>query len=305
MPIPQLVVCHAQSQLGLVTRTQLLAGGATEDQVRGWVRRRTLVPRHRGVYAAWPVEDRWRHAVLAAVLAGGAGAVASHGTAVALHDLDLPRRPAVHVLRQGPRPPKLEGVTGHTTVALPADERCVTDGVPTTTVARSLVDVAYQHEDPELMQAVADAVRRRLVSREELGSVVARYPTRRGATRLAGLVQNLHPDAERLRSRLEGRYHTALDATGLSYRLGYPIHDAKGRFLAEGDVVFVAERVVVEIDGLRFHATPDEKARDDARQNRLVAEGWLMLRYSAWDLEHRLDEVVAEIARVVWSRRVS
>jgi very-short-patch-repair endonuclease len=75
--------------------------------------------------------------------------------------------------------------------------------------------------------------------------------------------------------------------------------------LAVADVAFERERLVVEIDGWAFHSGPDRFQRDRERQNRLVAEGWWVLRFTWRDLTERPDGVVASIARLIATSRTN
>ncbi len=72
-----------------------------------------------------------------------------------------------------------------------------------------------------------------------------------------------------------------------------------------GDLVCFRARVLVEIDGREFHIGPTTFNNDRRRQNIVVLEGWLVLRYSAATVMARLDAVVDEIITVVRRRRKS
>ena len=74
-----------------------------------------------------------------------------------------------------------------------------------------------------------------------------------------------------------------------------PIHDATGSLIGVGDLVFLAERVVVELDGRAYHVTPDRFERDRHRQNRLIGDGWTVLRFTWRDLTRRPGYVTATV----------
>ncbi|WP_306436959.1 endonuclease domain-containing protein [Rhodococcus sp. 06-235-1A] len=86
-----------------------------------------------------------------------------------------------------------------------------------------------------------------------------------------------------------------------------PLHDgdqcARKKFY--GDLVDFSARVIVEIDGREFHTDPATFDNDRRRQNELVLDGWLVLRYSAATALADLDRVVDEIITVVRRRRKS
>jgi very-short-patch-repair endonuclease len=69
------------------------------------------------------------------------------------------------------------------------------------------------------------------------------------------------------------------------------------------DFVDERSRTIVEIDGREFHSEPEVFRKDRSRQNRLVLDGWLVLRYAASDVYQHLDEIANETVRVVRTRR--
>jgi len=66
-------------------------------------------------------------------------------------------------------------------------------------------------------------------------------------------------------------------------------------FIGIGDIVFDILKLVVEVDGWAFHTTPERFQRDRGRQNRLVAAGWTVLRFTWRDLVERPGYVLATI----------
>ena len=131
----------ASRQHGVITREQLLGLGASAEQVQRWLRAGRLRRLHRGVYLVGAVapERAFEHA---AALACGDCAYASHQTAPTLHRLPLPDRPtAVHVtvLNRDVRRP---GITVHRNATLSREETQLLDGIPTTSPARTIVDLA-------------------------------------------------------------------------------------------------------------------------------------------------------------------
>jgi len=66
-----------------------------------------------------------------------------------------------------------------------------------------------------------------------------------------------------------------------------------------GDLVFRRARAVIEVDGLAFHVSPERFQRDRARQNRLVAAGWTVLRFTWRDVTERSNHVVRTVRAVL------
>ena len=73
------------------------------------------------------------------------------------------------------------------------------------------------------------------------------------------------------------------------------VRDADGRWLARPDLVFAALRLVVEVDGRRWHWSPERQEADLVRHTRLEAAGWTVLRYPAARVLAEPDAVVAEV----------
>lgn len=71
------------------------------------------------------------------------------------------------------------------------------------------------------------------------------------------------------------------------------------------DFVDLRSRVVVEVDGREFHSGPEVFRSDRKRQNWLVRQGWLVLRYAAYDVLADPDAIADEIVTVVRQRRRS
>jgi very-short-patch-repair endonuclease len=79
------------------------------------------------------------------------------------------------------------------------------------------------------------------------------------------------------------------------------IHDGAG-LIGVADVAIPRARLVVEIDGLAYHVTPDRFQHDRRRQNRLVAAGWTVLRFTWRDLTERLGYVTGTVRGMLHDR---
>ena len=100
-------------------------------------------------------------------------------------------------------------------------------------------------------------------------------------------------------SEAERRLHHILRRAGVEgWCAGARVWDDVGP-IGVVDVLFTRERVVVEVDGARAHATPEALVRDLRRQNRLMVAGYLVLRFTWDDLARRPDVVVAQICRAL------
>lgn len=283
----------ADRQHGVVSRRQLAALGVGRGAVEKHLRRRSLIRLHRGVFAVGhrhlSAEGRW----LAAVLAVGPGAVLSHRDAAALHGI-----------RKAPESRKVSITTAADSRSTPAlwvyprrrlatDEVELVRGVPVTTPARTLVDVAPMLTAAQLAATLGEADRRGLLDVAEVARALRRTNGRHGqghARLRAALDAHLRAGATLLRSELEARF---LD---LVLRAGLPRPRLNARIAGfEVDALWPAASVVVELDGWAHHSDRRAAARDREKTNRLQLEGYAVLRFMHGDLVARPATVVAAV----------
>jgi very-short-patch-repair endonuclease len=227
---------------------------------------------------------------MAAVLAAGPDAVLSHRDAAALFSLRTSARGPIEV--SVPRRCRRPGIQAHL-ARLQADEITVEDGIPVTTVARTLLDLAAVLPRQPLKRATEQAEVLRLADRTSLDDLLMRYPTRRGTAALrelrnAGLAETV------TRSDLEDRFLAFLDAHDL------PAPRVNG--LVEGlevDFHWRDQRVVVELDGRAAHHTIAAFERDRARDRALQVAGWRVVRITWRQLHDEPERIAADLARVL------
>jgi hypothetical protein len=179
---------------------------------------------------------------------------------------------------------------------LRADDIRIADGMRITAPGRTVVDCMRLLPEDAALTLVDRALQRGWISIAELRSRIGELVGRHGAPRLARLagaaMDGTRSAAERIATRL-------LRQAGITdWAPNVPITDDSG-LIGYGDIVFRAIRLVIEIDGRAFHSDPDRFQRDRTRQNRLVAAGWTVLRFTWADLRDRPDRVKAEIRAMV------
>ena len=141
---------------------QLHLAGLTKQAIARRVRKGFLHPLHRGVYALGHMALTRRSWEWAAVLAYGADAVLSHTTAGALWDLTVPEKAIEVSTRRALH--RRRGIVVHRTRALARADRAIVDGVPVTSLHRTLVDLAEVLPEGRLAKAVHEAEVRRLLT---------------------------------------------------------------------------------------------------------------------------------------------
>jgi very-short-patch-repair endonuclease len=275
----------AARQHGVVARWQLLALGLGRRAIDHRVERGRLHVVHRGVYAvghrAITQHGRW----MAAVLAAGPGAVLSHRSAAALWGIRPSSRTRIDVTV--PRTlHATKALHPHCAVLAP-DETTTEHGIPMTTPARTLLDLAGVVDTRALERALNEAEVLRLSSPTPIETLLDRHPAKRGAANLRALLLTSRSST---RSELEARFLTLVDTHDLPRPQTNTIIEGM-----EVDAAWRRQRLIVELDGYAFHRTRHAFERDRARDRRLAAKGWRVLRVTWRDVEHRKEELAADL----------
>jgi predicted transcriptional regulator of viral defense system len=266
----------AGRQWGVVSRAQLTAMGLGRGAIDARLSAGRLRRIHRGVYAiggaVLPREGRH----LAAVLTCGPGAVLSHVSAAVHWELltyDAPRPEVTAPASRSGAP----GIRLHRSRSLDARDATEHRGIPVTTVAKTLLDVAACAPRHHVDHAVGQALRNELYDHRAILHVLERHRGRRGAKALRAATSD---DPAFTRGELERRFR------GLCRRAGLPrplsnvdVADAD-LHPHEVDFLFPDHRLVVETDGWRDHGTRVAFERDRAKDAALVAAGYAVLRFT-------------------------
>jgi very-short-patch-repair endonuclease len=287
--VDEIIDLWAAAQHGVVARWQLLADGVTEHAIEHRIRSGRLRPIHRGVYGVGRL--RGPHAAeMAAVVAGGRGALLSYRSAAALWK-QLPAGPAdapVEVSTPGRNVLTRPGLRIHRTGPIPADEATSLHGIPITTPARTLLDLAMVLSAHDLERALARALRGG-VEEGQILTLLARYPKRPGARLLRSLL-----DAENL---VFTRSHAEEAFLAIVQRGGLPKPETNVRVRGfEVDFFFRAARLIIEVDGATYHSAPAAVERDHNRDQALFLAGYTVLRFIWKEVDQRPDRVLAKVA---------
>jgi very-short-patch-repair endonuclease len=277
----------ADRQHGVVARRQLIAVGVRRRAIGHRIERGRLHSVHRGVYAVGhnilSARGRW----MAAVLAAGPDAALSYRSAAALWGIGFSERTEVTVPR-AQRGPK--SVMVHCS-RLRGDEVTVRDGIPVTTVPRTLLDLATVVSTSQLERAVNEAEIRGLADPLSLPVLFARYPGRPGITALRRI---LGEPAVLIRSELEARFRRFLR----KHRLPPPAWNVVVAGM-ECDCVWHERRLIVELDGRTPHDTALAFERDRARDRALIAAGWRVVRITWRQLRDQPGRVAADMRKLL------
>jgi hypothetical protein len=274
---------------------EAVAHGVTRGRVRGALDAGRIVRLGRGVYAT--ADDR-RHTVAAAVLRLGGEAVVSHETAAELWGIPMLGRATatVHLTRPRRRTgtDRLPGVRVHH-AAIPAAHRTVHRGIPVTTPARTVIDLARAARFRAGVVAADGALRLRRCTGDELRAVAADcagWPGVRTARRVAGFAD------PRAANPLESISRAAFHEWGLPR----PQLQVQMRSLDIVDFLWEAYGVVGEADGMGKYDDPAALRMEKLRQERLERDGFTVVRWT-WDEAYRRPDALAFRAGGVLARR--
>ena len=281
----------AAQQHGLVTRAQLLEMGLSAAAIKYRVRRGRLHTAYRGVYAVGRPQLTRLGALTAAVLASGPGAALSHEQAGEVHGLRRRRRGPIEVTVPAGVMRARPGIRLHRR-ALPEADLTTLYGIRVTGPVRTMLDLAARLPERELEALVNEADRLDLVDPERLRAVLAGRGAKRGAPALRGLIGR---EAFALtESELERRFLPIARRAGLPPPLTQAhLNDFRVDFF------WPDLGLVVETDGLRYHRTPAQQARDRRRDQAHAAAGLTPLRFTHHQVAHEARGVETTLRAVL------
>lgn len=234
----------------------------------------------------------------AVLLTAPPGAVISHLSAADLWGLQIPMRDRgdarVHVTV--PEGSRAESRVDRRLYRMSLDETAIARrrSIPVTSPARTWRDLAGVLERPALL-AATDQLVNGLASRDELRTELARRPSGRGCARARDVLPLADPRSE---SPMESVLRWLIHQGGLlAPDLQFVIRDVDG-IVGRADIAWPERRVIIEFDG-DIHRERDVFVRDARRQNRLIAAGWTVLRFTSADVYGRPEEVLAQIRRAL------
>ena len=286
----------AARQYSVFTLEQAAGCAVSADALFRAVRRGRVIRLHAGVFAFAGLPETWERSVLAACLAGGRDAVASHRAAARVWDLVEPTSDTVEITVPRGQMPRLRGVTLHRSADLVADHTTVRKRIPVTNPLRTMADLGAVLS-PEALEDALDAglaypALFSVAAVEAMRSRLARHG-RSGAGVLRKVLEERALGDAVSDSKLERRMGELLRRAGLPKAVfHYVVCTPAGVFLAEVDFAYPEIKLAIEVDGFGVHGTPRAMAKDFVRQNGLVPYGWRVLRFT-WRQVIRQPEVVA------------
>ncbi|HSS31891.1 MAG TPA: type IV toxin-antitoxin system AbiEi family antitoxin domain-containing protein [Solirubrobacterales bacterium] len=287
----------AKRQHGVVSIRQLLGPlGYSRSSVKRGVETERLHPLYRGVYAVGHTDLSPHGRCLAAVLAAGPGALSSHYSAAWVWGLSSSSPSPFHVTVTTGRGPRLP-VRLHRARNLTSADRRLREGIPVTSVARTLLDQAALVRQRDLRRLLKRAEELRVFDLAMVHDVIERNRGHRGARRLRAAIHGYEPPPF-TRSEFESRFYEAVIAAGLPRpRVNFNVAGI------ELDLYWPEHRFAVELDLFETHGTRESFEEDRLRQEDLLLEGIAMTRVTGPRFARELDTVLTRLGRLLAERK--
>jgi very-short-patch-repair endonuclease len=282
----------------VVSREQLRVLGISDAGIDRAAKAGRLHRVFRGVFAVGRSGIGERGRLRAATLACGPGAVISHRSAAALLGLLNAGPVVIDVIAPGEQGRMIDGLRRHRVRPPRRDEVGTVAGIPCTSPARTLVDLAGVVGDWTLRSTFERAAQRRLLDISVIEASMD--PGRRGVRSLRALVEEWRRAAPvakkgRLKSPLEAKVLPLVVRRGCPIPLlNAPVEIAKGR--VEVDFLWPQQRFVLEADSRDFHGTAVAFERDRWRDRELMAAGYTTLRITHQQAETEAEAIADTIA---------
>ena len=290
----------ARQQYGLLTRAQLLHLGISASRIHRWLSSGRLVVCHPGVYRLAGAPRGWDQSLLAAVLAAGPGALASHRAAARLWGIG--RSDVVEISVPRGRPRALEGVVVHRSRDLALEPGLSRAHIPVTRPMRVLVDLGAVVPPGQVEDALDLALANRLFTVAGVEWALDEV-ARRGRSG-AGVLRRILDDRALGDQAADGLLEPRM--ARLLVRAGLPPAAFQHQLVLGGrtfriDFAYPAHKLAIEVDGWSSRASVRGLQSDDSRQNLLVLHGWTILRFTWRDVVRRPELVAGQIRLVLGS----
>jgi very-short-patch-repair endonuclease len=281
----------------VVSRQQLLERGWTKEEIDWRIRTGRLHPLHVGVYAVGhrvvPKQGRW----MAAVLASGPDALLSHHTAAALWGIRGYSGGVIQVTVRR-KSTSSKRIRRHLSHVLP-DERTEEERIPTTSVHRTIFDLAATASVDEVITMLKEAEYRNRWDRLSLPDLLERYPGKRGSRKLRFALQRITEEPTgRKRSKLEERFAPFLRR----HHLPLPRFNdwiSLGGKSYEVDCHWPGTGQIVELDGWKGHSTRSAFQDDRARDRALKVAGYSVIHLTWAQLDSEPEAIASDLRRVL------
>jgi very-short-patch-repair endonuclease len=284
------------SNYGLANRSQLRGLGFTDSSIQRLVSSGRISRFLPSVFRSTAVPVTWETRALGGCLRSPGKVWLSHRAAAAHHGFSGCRKGRLEYLSTTHLRPVRDQII-HYVAALPACDIEDLRGIPVTSPARTLLDLAGVVDEETLEVALDDALCTHKVRLARLKWRLDELGTKgkHGPALLAKLLKVRGEGTVVPTTILETKLVRLLRTAQLPIGKAQHVFQEKGRSIARVDFVYPEQRVVIEVDGTRWHAGRRARVRDAERDNYLNIKGWIVLRFTWFDLVERPTYVVEQI----------
>jgi hypothetical protein len=291
----------AAQQHGVTSRAQAASVGLDRHQIARLVRSGRWRPLGRQGLELVGTPPTDLHACAVALHTLGRGATLSHDTAAAYWGLNRFRTRPVHLLvPHGRNPLKRPGIVVHQARRLPTHHIVEIEGLRVTSPPRTIFDLSGTLGwRPRVEDVVDDAWAGRLISFESMIAVIEDLSGRgqRNIAELRSMVLARGPDHAAGETSLERRFHRIVREAGLPPMTPQVnLSDEEG-WWGRCDAVYADARIIVEIDGDRWHTAMRHRASDERRRRRWAEMDYLVISFSEHEVWHQRDHVVGVLRK--------
>jgi very-short-patch-repair endonuclease len=290
----------ASKQLGLFAVRQVLLQDGTNEMID---HRRAVgrwESRGRGVLGLLGTPDSFERRVMAEILRAPCDPFASHRCAIRLHGFAGYREMIELTSRRGSRL-RLPAVVCHTSTELPRHHVVCVDGVPTTSLARTLFDLTSVVRPLRVARTLDTALARQqltLVARSRVARDL-RARGRRKASVVRAILKERGEDFVAPASELEHEFVTLIERSDLPRPRRQVDLGSELSWIGRVDFAYPCERIVVETDGKETHTSLLDRRADAARDAALTTAGWTVLRFSWFDIVHDGTRTLETLGRAL------
>jgi very-short-patch-repair endonuclease len=287
----------ARPSYGILSTSDLLACGLTSAGIDRRTKVGRLIRVYHGTYRLPGTAYTWRQALWAAKKWAGDDAVLSHRSGLLLLGIagatDRVAEMTVTRKLQSPDPRLLL----HYTCRDPFSDAVEVEGLPVTSAGRTILDSAAVAYKWQVEAALDDALRRKLITVEDMWRILVASGGRgrKGSALLRALLEERSDGRARSHSLLEIKLDRLLgNSSAPPYFRQFEVMTRSG-VPADADFAWPEAKLAVEVDGYRWHSGRQRWQSDLERQNALAEVGWLVLRFSWYDVTKRPEYVIRTI----------
>lgn len=299
------VLHRFEQQHGVISRQQALEAGLSGRAIDRRLASGLWARIFKGTYRLVGIPCTVEQTYSAACLAAGEDALVSHRSAATLFGFPGVAR-WVEVTVPRPRSVEVAGITVHRARLLLAEDRDVVKGIPVTTAARTLIDLAGCVEGKRLERLLDHALAFHLVTRAGLATRIEGLGRtgRKGAGALTALLDERPDKGRPMGAEFEAMLFRALKRAAL------PVPVPQFRVLSAGDerlldFAYPEVRLAIEADSYIWHATREAWEKDRERNNELVTLGWSFLPMTWATVRYRPAEAARQVRESLAARRLA